>query len=158
MKLTQRALSRSFMAAISSTTASLMMVGIATAQPEPSCFTIDVSGQKIDLTDICYRKTSKTTQQERDRHVSVTTTENTISDPLSETGYFVGNGIVPFSLGTYSYIYYPGDRPIYIRRYRQAPRLSTRNSLRSILPESNVNNLSWTGYGQTSLVIYRYQK
>ena len=87
------------------------------------------------------------------------TTENTeIRDRPAELVYFVGNGSVPFALGTSSAAYYSGGRFTYVRRYREAQRFSTRNNARDAFLESQVKTQSVRISGRTPFIIYRYQK
>lgn len=143
---------------------SLVGVEVAKAQPQPSCFMINPSGEVVDLADICNAKT-----QPRLNSNAVTPTNNSLNRAFIpnrteipnrpiERVYFVGNGNVPFTLGTSSTTYYSGDRSAYVRRYRDTQRFTNRDDARNALLGIGENTRNVTFSGRTPFIIYRYQK
>ncbi len=157
-----RLFSHSSLAVITSTVMmSFLTVAVAKAEPQPPCFMIDASGEVVNLADICNVKPqgqikSNSIRQIKNAISSDFTTK--IPDRPAKQVYFVGNGSVPFALGTSSSAYYSGGRFTYVRRYREAQRFSTRNNARNAFLESQVNTRNVRISGRTPFIIYRYQK
>ena len=160
--------SRNSLAVITSTIMmSFLAVGVAKAQPTPSCFMINTSGEVVDLTDICNVKPQRQLRANAVTRIgsainSTFTPERTeIPNRPAKFVYFVGNASVPFSLGTSSTSYYTGRRSAYVRRYRDTERLSrfsTRDNARDALLVLGTNPTKGTVTGRTPFIIYRYQK
>jgi hypothetical protein len=142
---------------------------IATAQSKPICFMTDNAGKVTDLSDICNVRSNQNQTNEpitRLNNLLDTAANDNNEDVSVENIYFVGDGNVPFSLGTASSTYYTGDNPVYVRRYRSNVNTENRDATRRDLLEAgaNGNNLivtpSGTSFvpGQTSFIIYRYQE
>ena len=128
-------------------TSAIMMnflaVEIAKAQPQPSCFMVDTLGKVINLAHICNVKSERTKIPNRSREIV----------------YSVGDGSVPFTLGTSSALYYSGNSLVYVRRYREVPRrFSTRNNIRNAVLGVGANSRRVNFSGRTPFLIYRYQK
>lgn len=137
----------------------------AKAQPQPSCFMLDTYGELINLADICDAKpqfqvkSRAVTRINRDLHSGSTFESTTSAHPPVETVFSVGNGSVPFTLGTSSALYYYGQSLVYVRRYRQTSRARfiTRNESRDdLLGGTNTRKAKFSG--RTPFIIYRYQK
>ncbi len=165
MKLTQVLLfARNALAVIASSfVINFSATEVVKAQSQPSCFMVDTSGEVIDLSNICNVKSqgeqkSKAVTQSDNALDSASTIETEISAPLVERVNFVGDGSVPFTLDSSSTVYYSGDRSVYIRRYREAQRFSTRNNVREALLELGANDRSLNVSHKTPFIIYRYQQ
>lgn len=141
-----------------------LAVEAAKAQPQPSCFMINTSGEVLNLEDICRVKPRG--QLQSNAVIPINNALNTALIPERteipnrpvERVYFVGNGSVPFTLGTSSTTYYSGERPVYVRRYRQTQRFSTRDNARDALLRSPVNTSRVNISDRIPFIIYRYQK
>lgn len=141
---------------------SFLGVEVAKAQPQPSCFMINPSGDVVDLTSICdvkpQRQLNSATQTNNSLNSAFIPNETTISNRPVERVYFVGNGNIPFTLGTSSTTYYSGDRSAYVRRYRENQIFSNRNDARNALLGIDRNTSNTDFSGRTPFIIYRYQK
>lgn len=156
--------SRNVLAVItSSVIMSFSAVEVAKAQSQPSCFMTNTSGRVVNLEHICDVKPqeqlkSNTITQVNNDIDSTATTESTEITQLSRARiYLVGNGSNPLTLNTSSTISYSSDRPVYIRRYREAQRFSTRNDVRNTLLGAQINTRSTNVSGKSQFIIYRYQ-
>jgi hypothetical protein len=144
----------------------LITAKIATAQAKPICFMKDTAGKVTDLSNLCNFLSRQNSVSEPINRLNTVVTSSSTKSQV-ENIYFVGNGDVPFSLGSASSTYYTGDRPIYVRKYRRAVTTENRDVVRNALLESggNNNNAIVTvpgGFpvvpGRTPFIIYRYQK
>ncbi len=139
--------SRNGLAVITSTVMmSFLAIEVAKAQPKPSCFMIDTSGEVVNLADICNVKPERQLKSN-----TITRIGN------AERVYSVGNGSNPFTLGTSSTIYYSGDRLAYVRRYRDTQRFSTRDDARDALLGLGANPRNVIVPSRTPFIIYRYK-
>ena len=157
--------SRNSLAVITSTVMmSFLAVEGAKAQPTPSCFMINTSGEVVDLTDICNVKPQRQLRANAVTRIgsainSTFTPERTeIPNRPAEFVYFVANGSVPFTLGTSSASYYTGRRSAYVRRYNDPERFINRDNARDALLGSGANPTKGIITGRSPFVIYRYQK
>jgi hypothetical protein len=141
---------------------------LATAQSKPICFMTDNAGKVTDLSDICNVRSNQNQTNEPITRLNnlLDTADNTNNEEVQvENIYFVGDGDIPFSLGTASSTYYAGDEPVYVRRYRTAV-TENRDAVRRDLLETGANGnnsivtVNGTSFvpGQTPFIIYRYQK
>ena len=143
---------------------SFFAVEVTTAQSQPSCFMIDNLGQVVNLANICDVKpqrqlqSSATTEIDNSLNTAFTTERTEIPYPPIERVYLIGNGSIPFTLGTSTTTYYSGDRPVYVRRYPETQRFSTRNNARETLFGSEANTRRVNVFDPTPFIIYRYQK
>ncbi|MGB5633989.1 MAG: hypothetical protein WBM44_06715 [Waterburya sp.] len=141
--------SRNALALITSTAMiSFLAIEVAKAQPKPSCYMIELSGEVVNLEDICDVKPQRTKKSK----VAALEVNNT------EDVYTLGNGSLPFTLGPSSRIYYDGRRLAYFRRYYESPRFATRDNTREVFLESGASDSSASISGRTPFIIYRYQK
>jgi hypothetical protein len=148
----------------------LITASKTTAQTKPICFMTDTEGNVTDLSNLCNERSTQNSTTEPINRLNnlLDTVANSNSDRFQvENVYFVGNGDVPFSLGSVSSTYYTGDRSVYVRKYRSSLTTDNRNAARNALLESgaNSNNAIVTvpgGFpivpGRTPFIIYRYQK
>lgn len=137
----------------------------AKAQPQLSCFMLDTYGEVISLADICdtkpqFQVKSRAVERiDRNLHSGSTSESKTSAHPPVETVFSVGNGSVPFILGTSSALYYSGQPLVYVRRYRQTPRarfMSRNESRDGLLGAANTRRVKFSG--RNPFIIYRYQK
>jgi hypothetical protein len=142
---------------------------LATAQSKPICFMTDNAGKVTDLSHICNVRSNQNQTDEpitRLNNLLDTAANTNDEDVAVENIYFVGDGNVPFSLGTASSTYYAGDNPVYVRRYRSNVTTENRDAARRDLLEAGANGNnsivtpSGTSFvpGQTPFIIYRYQQ
>jgi hypothetical protein len=139
---------------------------LATAQSKPICFMTDNAGKVTDLSDICNVRSNQNQTNEPITRLNNLLDRVDNEDVSVENIYFVGDGDVPFSLGTASSTYYAGDNPVYVRRYRSNLTTENRDAVRRDLLETGANGNNsivtpnGTSFvpGQTPFIIYRYQK
>ncbi|MGK7952097.1 MAG: hypothetical protein AB4368_25760 [Xenococcaceae cyanobacterium] len=136
---------------------SFLAVEVTKAQPKLSCFMIDTSGEVINLADICNLKSDVATPINHDINSEFTSERTKSTHRPVETVYSVGDGSVPFTLGTSSAIYYSGKPLVYVRRYREAQRFNTRDNVRNyLIGATNSRRVKFSG--RIPFIIYRYQK
>lgn len=161
---------------------------MAAAQTKPSCFMTEASGEVVDLSSICDFQTTKrspgiansgSTKENLEQPENINNNflnPNLISEPSleqqngqirgrsTESIYFIGNGEVPFTLGSSSRTYFFGSdtrgNSAYIRRYSTPQTFAPRNDIRNEFFElrANSNSTSRIRDRQTPFVIYRYAK
>ena len=144
-------------------TSAIMMnflaVEVTKAQPQPSCFMIDTFGEVINLAHICNVKSNVATTINYGINSASKSERTKISYRPGKIVHSVGDGSVPFTLGTSSALYYSGNSLVYVRRYREVPRrFNTRNNIRNAVLGVGANNRRVNFSGRTPFLIYRYQK
>lgn len=149
---------------ISCTSLSLISLSQAVkAQTKQSCFMTETSGKVVDLSALC-----DTRKIERSPSGSSASPTNEDRQELKNV-YFIGDGEVPFTLGSSSSTYYVGETTgrssAYIRRYSNqatfTPREGIKSSLSSFfqqIKDPNSTLLIRNGQAQTPFLIYRYPK
>ena len=155
----------------------ILLTEVTIAQDQSSCFMTDTAGTVIDLSDLCDSRSNRLSKRENTEDLNniVNTTINRsalVDRPARETVYFVGNGSVPFNLGTSANSYYTGTQSVYVRRYQTSQILGNREAARNDLLSSgqvlsrNNSTRSLTSISggrfvvpaRTPFIIYRYQK
>ncbi len=143
---------------------SLLGVEVTKAEPQPSCFMINPTGEVVNLADICNVKlqrqlnSSTPTPTNNTLNTAFIPNRTEIPNPPIERVYFVGNGNIPFTLGTSSTTYYSGDRSAYVRRYSERRRFTSRDDARNIFLGIESDSRTTTFSNRIPFIIYRYQK
>ncbi len=152
----------SFALIASAVVTSLLGIEVVKAQPQPSCFMINPSGEVLDLTTICNQKPQRQLNNIAEANNSLNSAfidnGTAIPNPPVPRVYFVGNGNTPFTLGTSSTTYYSSDRPAYVRRYQETARFSNRDDARNSLLVIGVDPTRANVSNRNPFIIYRYQK
>ena len=143
---------------------SLLGVEVTKAEPQPSCFMINPAGEVVNLADICnvkpQRQLNSSTPTPTNNALNTAFIPNRTAIPNRpiERVYFVGNGNIPFTLGTSSTTYYSGDRSTYVRRYSETRRFANRDDARNTLLRIGSDTTNTTFSDRVPFIIYRYQK
>ncbi len=151
--------------------ASLSLISLSQpvqAQTQPSCFMTETSGKIVDLSTLCATRKNEERQQSQPTNnlvrINLFSQPSQKGDRSVETVYFIGDGQVPFTLGTSSRSYYVGEttrgNSAYIRRYSTRPTFRPRAGIRSNFVEltEDINSTSIIRNEQTPFLIYRYPK
>ncbi len=139
---------------------SILLTEVTMAQVKPSCFMIDTSGTVIDLSDLCNSRSNRASNIKNTENLNniVNTTINEsalVNNAAGETVYFVGDGSVPFKLGSSANSYYTGKQPVYLRRYQSSQTLGNIEASRNALLSSGERFIV---PARTPFILYRYQK
>ena len=183
-------ISKSSLSLLVSVIGSILLTEVTMAQVKPSCFMTDTSGTVIDLSELCNSRSKRSSNIKNTENINndVNTTINKsaivnnraretvnksaiVNNRARETVRFLGDGSLPFKLGSSASSYYTGTQPVYLRRYQTSQTLgnteASRNTLLSsgeVLSRDNSDRVFITPGTRvvvpirTPFIIYRYQK